>query len=328
MTLRRNFVVAAPQVAATGYRPPRGGTRGVLWACHGESGKAVGGCASAATLCGAEDRRAHGRAHAVRASTSDSRRLFEHSERSERSEFRRGPCDRGPEGSRPARPTAVHERWRIPARGFASLDIRQATKHARHADPRPAARRPVRAVRARPVADVRRDAAHQHRAGRLHRAGRVRGDRDARRWWRRAPWWLRLLLLPVAFGFGYALQRCGAQRHPGAGSAAVAGRDLRPVDRDPEPAARSLLGRSAFARTRRLQHAQPGRCGGVAVGVLPLAIFGVGAGCAPRRCSALFDRTALGRAFRAVSRRPRDRRADGAGRATRSMRWPPPSPSC
>jgi hypothetical protein len=125
MTLRRNFVVAAPQVAATGYHPPRGGTRGVLWACHGESGKAVGGCASAATLCGAEDRRAHGRAHAVRASPSDSRRLFEQSERSERSEFRRGPCDRGPEGSRPARPTAVHERWRIPARGFASLDIRK-----------------------------------------------------------------------------------------------------------------------------------------------------------------------------------------------------------
>ena len=72
-------------------------------------------------ICGAEQRRAHGRARAARASTSDSWRLFEHSERSERSEFRRGPCDRGVEGSRPAGPTAAHERRCIPGRGFASL---------------------------------------------------------------------------------------------------------------------------------------------------------------------------------------------------------------
>ena len=85
----------------------------------GAAGKAVVGCASAATLCSAEDRRARGRARAARASTSDSRRLFEHSERSERSEFRRGPCDRGAEGSRPAGPTAAHERRRTPGRGFA-----------------------------------------------------------------------------------------------------------------------------------------------------------------------------------------------------------------
>jgi hypothetical protein len=90
-------------------------------ACHHRIGKAVGGCASAATLCGAEDRRAHGRARAARASTSDSRRLFEHSERSERSEFRRGPCDRGPEGIRSAAEDAAHERRRIPGRGFARL---------------------------------------------------------------------------------------------------------------------------------------------------------------------------------------------------------------
>jgi hypothetical protein len=93
----------------------------------GGAGKAVVGCVSAATLCGAEHRRARGRARAARASTSDSRRLFEHSERSERSEFRRGPCDRGAEGSRPAGPTAAHERRRIPGRGFASLGPSQAT---------------------------------------------------------------------------------------------------------------------------------------------------------------------------------------------------------
>jgi len=115
-------LLAAPQVAATGHRPPRSTTEVFVDEYLGAAGKAVGGCASAATLCGAEERRAHGRARAVRASTSDSRRLFEHSERSERSEFRRGPCDRAPQGSRPAGPTAVHERRRIPARGFASLN--------------------------------------------------------------------------------------------------------------------------------------------------------------------------------------------------------------
>ena len=90
---------------------------------HGGACKAVGGCASAATWCGAEERRPRGCARAARASTSDSRRLFERSERSERSEFRRGPRGRVPQRSRSAGPTAVHERRRIPARGFASLGI-------------------------------------------------------------------------------------------------------------------------------------------------------------------------------------------------------------
>src|SRR5688572_5370363 len=112
-------LLAAPQVAPTGYHPPRSTTEVFIDKTLGGAGKAVGGCASAATLCGAEERRARGRARAARASTSDSRRLFERSERSERSEFRRGPRDRAPQGSRPAGQTAVHERRRIPARGFA-----------------------------------------------------------------------------------------------------------------------------------------------------------------------------------------------------------------
>jgi len=95
---------------------------------HGGAGKVVGGCATAATLCGAEERRARGRARAARASSSDSSRLFERSERSERSEFRDGPRDRAPQGSRPARPIAVHERRRIPARGFASLHGSHASR--------------------------------------------------------------------------------------------------------------------------------------------------------------------------------------------------------
>ena len=118
-------LLAAPQVAPAGYRPPRS-TIEVFVDYLSGAGKAAVGCAPAATLCGAENRRAHGRARAARASTSDSRRLFEHSERSERSEFRRGPCDRGPEGSRPAGPTAARERRRIPGRGFASLNSSHA----------------------------------------------------------------------------------------------------------------------------------------------------------------------------------------------------------
>jgi hypothetical protein len=113
-------LLAAPQVAATGYRPPRSTTEVFIDKDHGDAGKAVGGCAPAATLCGAEERRAHGGARAARASTSDSRRLFEHSERSERSEFRRGPCDRAPQGIRSEAEDAAHERRRRPGRGFAS----------------------------------------------------------------------------------------------------------------------------------------------------------------------------------------------------------------
>ena len=93
-------------------------------ACHGGAGKAAVGCAPAATLRGAEERRARGRARAARASTSDSRRLFERSERSERSEFRRGPRDRAPEGILREAEDAVHERRRTPGRGFALLGLR------------------------------------------------------------------------------------------------------------------------------------------------------------------------------------------------------------
>jgi len=99
-------------------------------ACPGSAGKAAVGCASAATLRGAEERRARGRARAARASFSDSRRLFERSERSERSEFRRGPRGRVPEGSLPAGLAAVHERRRIPGRGFASLGFNTANERA------------------------------------------------------------------------------------------------------------------------------------------------------------------------------------------------------
>jgi hypothetical protein len=88
---------------------------------RGGAGKVGGGCAPAATLCGAEERRVRGRARVARASCSYSSRLCERSERSERSEFRDGPRDRVPQESRPAGPTVAHERRRTPAHGFASL---------------------------------------------------------------------------------------------------------------------------------------------------------------------------------------------------------------
>jgi hypothetical protein len=126
---RAAALLAAPQVAPTGYRPPRSTARGVHRRTPRCIGKAAGGYASAATLCGAEERRVEAGARAARASTSDSRRLSEHSERSERSEFRRAASSRAPQGSRPAGPTAAHERRRIPARGFArSLPARSPSR--------------------------------------------------------------------------------------------------------------------------------------------------------------------------------------------------------
>jgi len=63
--------------------------------------------------------------------SSDSARLFECSERSERSEFRDGPRDRVPQGSRHLGPTVAHERRRIPGRGFASLEPKNSRDHQR-----------------------------------------------------------------------------------------------------------------------------------------------------------------------------------------------------
>jgi len=69
----------------------------------------------------------------ARASCSDSPRLFERSERSERSEFRGATSDRAPQGSRPAGQTAASERWRTPDRGFASLGQAPVAKRAQRA---------------------------------------------------------------------------------------------------------------------------------------------------------------------------------------------------
>jgi len=113
-------------------------------------------------------------------------------------------------------------------------------------------------------------------------------------------WVAAVLLLPVAFGFGYALQR---------------GVLNGTLGRDPLPSLVVTFGLSIVIQNALLEvfSADPRSLdsggfntrsvplgGGLAVGALPLAIFGV-ALAATALLQALFDRTPLGRAFRAVS---------------------------
>ena len=109
-----------------------------------------------------------------------------------------------------------------------------------------------------------------------------------------------LLLLPLSFGFGYALQRWVLNGTLG---------------RDPLPSLVVTFGLSIVIQNLLLEvfSADPrsldsggfntaslGLGGGFAVGALPLTIFGV-ALLSTVALQALFDRTKLGRAFRAVS---------------------------
>jgi hypothetical protein len=73
------------------------------------------------------------RPRAQRASPSDSPRLFEWRERSERSEFSGGPRDRAPEGSRCAASTAEAKRTAQRPRAFAAA-LAARHDHARHND--------------------------------------------------------------------------------------------------------------------------------------------------------------------------------------------------
>jgi len=114
------------------------------------------------------------------------------------------------------------------------------------------------------------------------------------------PWLIALLLLPVAFVFGYALQR-----HVLNGT----------LGRDPLPSLVVTFGLSIVIQNLLLQlfSADPRSIetaglntrslalpGGIAIGVLPLVIFGV-AIAATAGLQWLFGSTRLGRAFRAVS---------------------------
>jgi hypothetical protein len=87
-----------PIFAPAGYRPRAVETLVVFSANTSVHRQSRGRVCVGSDICGAEERRAHGRAR-QRASSSDSSRLAERSERSERSEFRDGPCDRAPQGT-------------------------------------------------------------------------------------------------------------------------------------------------------------------------------------------------------------------------------------
>jgi branched-chain amino acid transport system permease protein len=115
-----------------------------------------------------------------------------------------------------------------------------------------------------------------------------------------SPWLVGALLLPVAFAFGYALQRVVLNGTLG---------------KDPLPSLVVTFGLSIVIQNLLLElfSADPRSIetgglntqslalpGGLAVGVLPLLVFGV-AVAATAALQWLFDATALGRSFRAVS---------------------------
>jgi branched-chain amino acid transport system permease protein len=115
-----------------------------------------------------------------------------------------------------------------------------------------------------------------------------------------APFVVALLLLPVSFGFGYALQRWVLN--------GTLGRDPLPslvVTFGLSIVIQNLLLETFSADPRSidsegLSTASVALPGGLAVGVLPLAIFGF-AIAATAAMQWLFGRTAIGRSFRAVS---------------------------
>ena len=105
--------------------------------------------------CGAPVRRRGAQGswpRAQRASTTDSSRLFERRERSERSELSDGPRDRAPQGSRRAAATASAKRRGLPARAFARADSRTHSGRSRTATGRQPTSKTTAAVHALRVA--------------------------------------------------------------------------------------------------------------------------------------------------------------------------------
>ena len=115
-----------------------------------------------------------------------------------------------------------------------------------------------------------------------------------------SPWGVALVLLPLSFGFGYAVQRWVLNGTLG---------------KDPLPSLVVTFGLSIVIRNALLEgfSADPRSlesgglnlrsvqlAGGVSLGVLPLVIFAVAVACTVG-LQLLFQRTPLGRAFRAVS---------------------------
>ena len=149
-----------------------------------------------------------------------------------------------------------------------------------------AARRAVWALRDGPVAGVRRDAAHQHRAWRLHRAAGVRAVRAHQLRACAACCRAVSLLLVIAFGAGYAVQYADPQPRQQPRSAAVADRHVRTVDRDPERAAAGVLRRPALGRDGQFRVAEHhARRAASRSGYLPFVTLAVDGCATPSRCN-------------------------------------------
>ena len=116
-----------------------------------------------------------------------------------------------------------------------------------------------------------------------------------------------LLVLPLMFAVGYVLQRAHPQPGDRRRHTAAAADDLRPVDHHPERPAGSVLGRlaggsrPATSRQRRCRSAAASPSASMPLLTLRAAVLVIVA------LNQLFYRTALGRAFRAVSDEPRSR---------------------
>ena len=105
----------------------------------------------------------------------------------------------------------------------------------------------LRAARLRARADVRADADHQPRA-RRHRGARRLPDLVVLDHWNVSPFLGLVPVLPVMLLARLPPAADGARAQPSLRRARAAADDLRPLDRDPEPAAREVLARRPLAR--------------------------------------------------------------------------------
>jgi hypothetical protein len=103
-------LLAAPQVAPTGGRPPH--RAGTGWTLRKEQERVCKGAAGPRAVCvwGAEERRAFGRARTRALRPLTRRACSSAANVSERSELRGGPEDRAPQGQPKAAPVACRTR--------------------------------------------------------------------------------------------------------------------------------------------------------------------------------------------------------------------------
>ena len=120
LDLLRARLLAAPQIAHPGYRPPRCGARGVRRRTPRWCRQSRGWVCDDSDICGAEERRARGRAR-ERATCSDSSRLSERSGPGSEASFATGHEAEHRREPFAKRRAAASERRCTRAAGFATL---------------------------------------------------------------------------------------------------------------------------------------------------------------------------------------------------------------